>query len=262
MPPLLICIVSTGLLYYNENKKSVSVVTYLKVIKMYEKIVESLNSPLFTGIAKEELTSLLNCLNPKICSYKKNDYITIAGNNFDSVGILLEGEATVNKENAAGNRTMMTILKPGDMFGEMVAFSKRSIWPATVQAHEDCKVMFLAREKIIGECEKACPWHNMLIQNILGILSERALMLNRKVEYLTITGIREKISTFLLEQYKKTGKTTFMLPMNRKELAEFLNVSRPSLSREMCRMRDEGIIDFHMATVKILNLDELKESME
>jgi len=227
---------------------------------MYEKIVESLNSPLFTGIAREELISLLNCLNPKICSYKKNDYITIAGNKFDSVGVLLEGEATVNKENAAGNRTMMTILKPGDVFGEMAAFSKRSVWPATVQAQEACRVMFLAREKIVGECEKVCPWHNMLIQNMLRILSDKALMLNRKVEYMTIVGIREKISTFLLEQYKKAGKTTFMLPMNRKELAEFLNVSRPSLSREMCRMRDDGIIDFHMATVKILNLDRLKDN--
>ncbi|MCR4429747.1 MAG: Crp/Fnr family transcriptional regulator [Tepidanaerobacteraceae bacterium] len=227
---------------------------------MYEKIAESLNSPLFAGISGEERVSLLNCLNPKIASYKKNDYIIIAGDKFDSVGILLEGEATVVKENAAGNRTMMTLLKPGDIFGEIVAFSKQSVWPATVQAQEACMAMFLAREKIVGECKKVCPWHNMLIQNMLRILSDKALMLNRKVEYMTIVGIREKICTFLLEQYKKAGKTTFMLPMNRKEMAEFLNVSRPSLSREMCRMRDDGIIDFHMATVKILDPDGLKKN--
>jgi CRP-like cAMP-binding protein len=117
----------------------------------------------------------------------------------------------------------------------------------------------LKREKIIGECRNVCPWHRMLIQNMLRIISEKALILNRKVEYLTIGSIREKISKFLLEQFKVTGKTTFTLPMNRKELADFLNVSRPSLSREMSRMRDEGIIDFHMATVKIIDLEKLKK---
>jgi DNA-binding transcriptional regulator LsrR (DeoR family) len=84
-------------------------------------------------------------------------------------------------------------------------------------------------------------------------------MLNKQVEYLTIKSIRGKISTFLIEQYNTFGSLTFVLPMNRKEFAEFLNVSRPSLSREMSRMRDEGIIDFHMSAVKIIDLDRLKK---
>jgi CRP-like cAMP-binding protein len=97
---------------------------------------------------------------------------------------------------------------------------------------------------------------------MLGIISEKALMLNRKVEYLAIKSMRAKISTFLLEQYKKTGKTTFMIPLNRNELADFLNVSRPSMSREMCRMKEEGIIDFHRASIRIINPDALKKSVE
>jgi DNA-binding transcriptional regulator LsrR (DeoR family) len=60
-----------------------------------------------------------------------------------------------------------------------------------------------------------------------------------------------------LEQYKKTGRDTFMLPMNRNELADFLNVTRPSLSREMSRLREEGVIDFHMESIKILQVDVL-----
>lgn len=216
-------------------------------------------STLFRGINDEELSSLLHCLNPKILSYKKNDYIAITGDKFDSIGILLKGEASIIKENASGNLTIVTILKPGDMFGEVLVFSDQSFWHSTIQALKDCQVMFLKRDKIIGECRNVCSWHRMLIQNMLRIISEKALILNRKVEYLTIGSIREKISKFLLEQFKVTGKTTFTLPMNRKELADFLNVSRPSLSREMSRMRDEGIIDFHMATVKIIDLEKLKK---
>jgi CRP-like cAMP-binding protein len=89
------------------------------------------------------------------------------------------------------------------------------------------------------------------------IVSERAIALSRKVEYLSIKSIRGKISTYLLEQYKKAGKAIFMLPMNRNEMADFLNVSRPSLSREMCKMRDEGIIDFHRASILVKDVRAL-----
>lgn len=229
---------------------------------MFEEYVEELSkSILFSDIDKEDLISMLHCLQPKICSYNKNNYIIIAGEKCESVGIILEGKAIVYKDNAAGNRVIMTLLKPGDMFGEMVIFSSKFQWPATIQAQESCKVFFLARGKIVGECEKMCPWHRMLIQNMLKIISERALMLNKKVEYLSIKSMRGKISAYLLEQYKKTGNSTFTLPLKRNELAEFLNVSRPSMSREMCRMRDEGIIDFHLATVRIIDVEALKDML-
>ncbi|WP_036947259.1 Crp/Fnr family transcriptional regulator [Pseudobacteroides cellulosolvens] len=226
---------------------------------MMEKYLTSLKkAPLFNSIDENELLTMLKCINPKIVSYKKNDYIALAGEKFNSLGIIAEGEASISMENAAGNRIMMAILKAGDMFGEMLVFSKLSAWPANVQAQEPCTVFFLQREKIIGECEKMCSWHRTLIQNMLVIISERALMLNKKLEYLSIKSIRGKLSKFLLEESKKAGNTTFMLPMNRNELSDFLNVSRPSMSREMCLMRDEEIIDFHLSSIKILNVDALK----
>ncbi|WP_331917192.1 Crp/Fnr family transcriptional regulator [Pseudobacteroides sp.] len=229
------------------------------VIAIMEKYLNSLKkTPLFKGIDEDELITMLRCITPRVISYRKNDYIALAGEKFDSLGIIAEGEASISMENAAGNRVMMAILKSGDMFGEMLVFSKTSAWPANVQAQEPCTVFFLQREKIIGECEKLCSWHRILIQNMLVIISERALMLNKKLEYLSIKSIRGKLSKFFLEESKKTGSTTFMLSMKRNELADFLNVSRPSMSREMCLMRDEDIIDFHLSSIKIKNIEALK----
>lgn len=96
----------------------------------------------------------------------------------------------------------------------------------------------------------------------LGILLERALMLQTKVELLTIKSIRGKISAYLLRQYAKAGTSLLELPLNRNELADYLNVSRPSLSREMCKMRDEGISSFHLSTTKIINMDALADMIE
>ncbi|AET69128.1 cAMP-binding protein [Desulfosporosinus orientis DSM 765] len=226
---------------------------------MYKKyLTKVLGVSLFAGMNGDSIEAMLNCLKPKISCFKKNDYIVTGGDPYESVGILLTGSATVSKENTSGNRIVMTLLNPGDIFGEIVAFSRLMTWPATVQAQETCEVLFLPRGKIVGDCERMCPWHKILVQNFLRIISERAMLLNKKVEYLTIKSMRGKISTYLLEHYNRTGSRKIVLPLNRNELADFLNVSRPSMSREMGKMRDEGIIDFYLATIELLDLEALK----
>lgn len=217
---------------------------------------------LFQGIETDELGVMIQCLKPKMSSYKRNEIIATAGDKFNGIGFILSGEAVVAKENAAGNRVVLTMLKPGDMFGEMAAFSGNNVWPATVSVQSSCKVLFLPPDKILGECKKLCPCHRRLVINMLRILSNKALTLNRKVEYLAVKSMRGKIANFLLEQFNKTCKTTFMMPMNRNELADFLNVSRPSLSREMGRLRDEGIIEFHRSSVHIKNIEALQTMVE
>ncbi|OPX86193.1 MAG: cAMP-activated global transcriptional regulator CRP [Pelotomaculum sp. PtaB.Bin104] len=213
---------------------------------------------LFKGISQEDLFMVFGCLQPKINKYEKNDWVTVAGEKFNGLGIVLSGEVVVTKENAAGNRIIMAVNGPGEIFGEIAAFSRAGVWPVTVAARGACTVMFLQAGKIVGNCAQACMSHRQLITNMLEIVSDKALMLHRKVEYLAIKSMRGKISTFLLEHYKKTGKDTFVMPMKRNELADFLNVSRPSLSRELGRLRDEGVIEFYLDSVKIKQVDSLK----
>lgn len=218
-----------------------------------------MHSPLFNGISTEALNSVLGCLQPKISTYAKNVFLAVEGENFNGLGILLSGKATVIKENAAGRRIVMTMMTAGDMFGEMIVFSTRGFWPMSVIAQTECQVIFLSSVKIMGTCTKVCANHKQLITNMLTIISEKALMLNRKVDYLAIKGMREKISTYLLEQYKQTEKKTFTMTLNRNDLADFFNVSRTALSREMGRMRDEGLIEFYRSSVKIIDLEALKK---
>lgn len=220
------------------------------------------NCMLFEKMSTEELTMLLNCLKPRIRRLSKNDIANAAGDPFEGIGVVLSGQAAVIKESAAGNRNILTMLKPGDLFGEMAAFSGSGKWPATVVAQTACSIMYLPPDKILGQCEKSCISHRQLIMNMLGILSKKALMLSRKLEFLSIKSMRGRIANFLLEQYIKSGQTTFLLPMNRNELADFLNVSRPSLSREMCKMRDDGLLDFHRSAVQLKDIEAMKKEAE
>ncbi len=220
------------------------------------------NCMLFENMPEEDLASLLGCLKPRIRKIARNDIANSEGDPFDGIGIVLSGQAAVVKENSSGSRTILTLLRPGDLFGEMAAFSGNGRWPATIVAQSACSIMYIPPDKILGQCENACTGHRRLIMNMLGILSRRAMTLSRKLEYLSIKSMRGRIARFLVEQYKKSGQTTFMLAMNRNELADFLNVSRPSLSRELCRMRDDGLLDFHRSSLQLKDLDALISEAE
>ncbi len=217
---------------------------------------------LFREMNGEELSALLTCLDFRVRSFGRNDVINMAGDPFEGIGVVVDGQVAVVKENVAGERLVFDILGRGELFGEMAAFTGARKWPATIIAHTDCTVMYVPADKLVGQCSRSCIAHTKLIMNMLGILSRKALTLNRQLEYLSIKSIRGRIASFLLEQYKKNGKTTFMLSMNRNELADFLNVARPSLSREMCRMRDEGMIDFHRSSVRIRDMEALKAAAQ
>lgn len=230
---------------------------------MYDKWLPQLaECRLFENMSPDELNSMLKCLAPMICSYAKNENIASAGEKLKGVGVVLSGRAVVNKESASGDRVIMSMLEPGDMFGEIAAFSGNDTWPATVAAQSDCTVMILPPDKIVSGCRNSCASHRQLAMNMLKIVSDKATMLNRKLDYLAIKSIRGKISAFLIEQSKKSGSPIFMMPLKRSELADFLNVSRPSLSREMCRMRDEGLIEFHRESVRIRDMDALKQMVD
>ncbi|HEY8345263.1 MAG TPA: Crp/Fnr family transcriptional regulator [Bacillota bacterium] len=215
---------------------------------------------LFQGVATPDLLAMLGCLEPKLNTYRRNDFIAVSGEEFESLGIILQGEAAVIKENATGDRIVIDILEPGALCGAEVVFTKEPVWPNSVVAQKASEVLFISRQKILGQCYKVCLHHRLIIENMLRIVSEKAMLLNKKVEYLTIKSMRGKIAAFLLDYYRKTGQAIFTLPLNRNAMAEFLNVSRPSMSREMGRMKEEGIIDYHLSTIRIKDLDALKKT--
>lgn len=217
---------------------------------------------LFSNLHPDELSLVLECLKPKLKHYEKDELIALSGESFTGLAIVLSGEIVISKENSAGNRVILAVLEPGEIFGEMAAFSGSNVWPATVVSRTGSLVMYLSIENLMGLCEAACLSHRQITLNILRIISHKAIMLNRKVEYLSIKSLRGKISAYLLEQCKMKGNPTFNIPMKRNELADFLNVSRPSLSREMCRLRDEGIIDFHRESIKIRDTETLKRLVD
>ena len=125
--------------------------------------------------------------------------MALYGTPFQGIGIVASGSVSLTKETYYGNRIIMDILICGAIFGEMVAFSDNKVWPVTVIAQEDSSLLFLPPDKILGTCSNVCASHSTLIMNMLKILSNRALMLNKKIEYLSAKSIRSRVSKYLLD---------------------------------------------------------------
>lgn len=215
--------------------------------------------PLFEGLAPASVDALLACARPRTLSARRSGTLCVGGEPQDGVGVLLEGAAQVVRNSPSGARSVLGVLAPGDLFGEMSAFSGGAEWPATVEATSDAQAILLPARFVVEPCAQPClAQHREMTANFLRIVSEKALGLNRKVEYLLLRGMREKLAAYLLEAQRRAGRATFDLPMNRDALADYLHVSRPSMSRELGRMRDEGLIAFHRSSVRILDAARLR----
>lgn len=219
-------------------------------------------SPLFAGMTPYEIQQVLDCMSPGVSFFETSEIIALGGTRLSGVGVLLAGEGVITKDDAAGNRAVMAVVQAGEVFGEVAALSGQLVWPATVIAQAQSAAMFIPPDKFTGLCTRSCPGHRLLAANMIKIVSQKALMLSRRLEYLSMKTLRGKIAAFLLEQATQTGTLTFLSPMNRDEMASFLNVSRPALSREMAWMRDDGLIEFHRSAVKIKDPEALKRSLE
>lgn len=226
---------------------------------MVKKHIDSLlESPLFLSFDKMTLRGMTSCLQMYSKEFKKGAYIINRGQTYRYIGIIVAGKAAIVKDNALGQRMIIELLTVGSVFGEMSAFSKQNIWHYSVQSQSDCTVVFIPKDRIIGECAKLCPCHRVLVENFLTIISERGIFLDKKIEYLSIKSVVGKISAYLYDQYKLNNSYYFDIPLNRGKLAEYLNVSRPTLSRELARLRDENVLDFYLNTFKLKDITKLK----
>jgi len=219
------------------------------------------SSVLFRNIENKALGVMLDCLNPRMKKYRQREIIVSHGETFTGIGIIAGGRIALTREQYSGNRIIMGFLNSGNIFGEMIAFSDSNTWPLTVIAQEDSTILYLPPDRITTTCSNVCASHTTLILNMLGILSNRALMLNRKIEHLSARSIRGKISSYLLDTLRENRENIVVIPMKRHELADYLNIPRPSLSRELGLMRNEGIISFEGSAITVNDVRKLEESM-
>lgn len=205
---------------------------------------------LFENVQNNEVLELLKCIGIKTKVFRKNAFILKAGSKIDYLAVILGGNAVMSKTDSFGKQTVIEKLKMNDIFGHNIVCCGLDKSPVDVVAENECEVLFLPFEKVVTPCEKLCPYHLQLIKNVMKMISKRNSLLNDKIDIIGQKTTRDKIMA-LLETYHN-GQRVFSIPYTREEMAKFLCVDRSAMSRELCRMRDEGILKFSKNHFEIL----------
>lgn len=206
--------------------------------------IDEIESPLFDGINPENRKAVLGCIGYHIGTFHKGDIVVFEEENIQHIGIPLSGAVDMIKEDFWGNKTMLVRMHRGNLFGETFACSKDNQSMVTFMVSEDAKILFMPFNRVIHSCTMACAFHHQLIENMVHIIANKNRELMRKVEVVSKRTIREKILTYLSIQAQLHGSPYFEIPLGRMELAEYLCVDRSALTRELAKMKNDGLIDY------------------
>jgi CRP/FNR family transcriptional regulator, dissimilatory nitrate respiration regulator len=210
------------------------------------------NVSLFNSIQKTEINDILNCLDSSTKSYTKNQIIIREGMEISNLGIVIDGSVQVIREDIMGNRMIVASLSTGEIFGETFACAGIEASPVSVIADEPSIILWISIRRIVTPCSTSCGFHSQLIMNLLKILAKKNLYLNNKMELLSKRSIREKIVSYLVEQANQHKTSVFDIPLNRNEMADYLCIDRSAMSRELSKLKDEGVLDYHKNSFRFL----------
>jgi len=216
------------------------------------KIEKELRTPLFEGIAEENLGAMLGCLSYHLSRYKKGDPIALEQEHLRHIGIILSGAVDMVKEDLWGNKTMLVRMRKDELFGETFACGEDNQSMVTFVVSENAKILFMPFDRVMHSCTMACMFHHQLIENMVHIIANKNRDLMRKVEVISKKTLREKILTYLSIQAQQQDSRYFEIPLGRVELAEYLCADRSALTRELAKMKAERLIDYDKNCFRIL----------
>ena len=211
-------------------------------MKKYIEILK--RTQLFSGVSDTEISAMLNCLQAKLLTFQKGDYVFREGERIDNITVLVKGKLLVQHDDFWGNRNIVNVIRAGEMFGEAYVAPESGSLLNDVIAEEDSAVIFFDVRRILTVCSTACRFHSMVIQNLFFAISEKNRKLVQKIGHMSKRSTRAKLLSYLSEEAKRQNSSHFTIPFTRQQLADFLCVDRSAMSNELCKMRDEGLLQF------------------
>ena len=207
---------------------------YLKVLK---------KCPLFFDATDEEILKMLGCLGARVVEFDKKYTVIAEGGAAKYIGVVLTGSVQVVRVDYYGNRSILTELGEGELFGEAFACAEVDALPISVIANEACEVMLIDCSHILNNCQTRCLFHQQMIYNLMRDLAKKTITFHQKLEIVSQRTTRDKLLTYLTMYAKRVGKNSFKIPFDRQELADYLEVDRSGLSVEISKLKKEGILE-------------------
>lgn len=216
--------------------------------------MEKIQSILFQGVNDEDWAQLEKLSGIRITSYEKNERIFHMGDLIHEIGLLLSGCIHIENHDLWGNKSILSQIDPGEIFAETYALCQEPMM-VDVTAVENCQVLFLDIQLLQNPSYRSASWHGKLLSNLLQVSMQKNLLLSNRIFCTSPKTIRSRLLTYFSRLSVKCGSSTIQIPFNRQQLADYLNLDRSALSKELGKMQQDGLIEYHKNTV-VLKHDE------
>ena len=200
------------------------------------------NCVLFRDLPDEEINLALSELQAREKQYKEDAVVLAAGNTTEWMGLVLEGSVTIESNDVWGNRTILSHVGEGEFFAETYAWLSDVVVLVDVVANENCRILFLKVKNLQTLSSVNHAWAAKLTSNLLTISTSKNLALTGRSFHTAPKSARGRIMSYLNTVSLQKRSREFDIPFDRQQLADYLNLERTAMSKELGRMRDEGLI--------------------
>ena len=212
---------------------------------------------LFQGCLAEDISGMADRLGFLTACYKKGAVIYEEGTTTHNIGMVLSGSVQIGHNDIWGNNSILSIAKAGDVFAEAYACIPKEPLMIQAEANEPCEILFINVPKLFAPC-RDCAMQNQVIQNLVAISAQKSLQLSRRCLHTSPKTIRGRLLSYFSQLVSQQGSAKIVSPFNRQQLADYLNLDRSALSKELGKMKQEGFIEYHKNTFVIKKLIVIK----
>ena len=202
------------------------------------------NTVIFNGMTDGEIEAALKGLKASEKKYEKGEAIFLAGDTTSRMGLVLSGSVTIESNDVWGNRMILSHVEEGGFFAETYGLLGDEIMLVDVIANEDSEILFLTVKNLTSKVSDEGTWVIKAVSNLLSISAQKNLRLSGRSFHTSPKTIRDRVMSYLNSLYIKQKSREIVIPFDRQQLADYLNVERTALSKELGKMRDDGLISF------------------
>nr|WP_314464165.1 Crp/Fnr family transcriptional regulator [uncultured Clostridium sp.] len=214
-------------------------------IEMYSNLLLRLD--LFKDFKEEQFIQLFKNARYAINSYKKGQVIHLQNEVCSAMDIVLEGEVSVQKIDSSGNILKITVFSGADILGANLLFTSKHAYPMTIVSESRSVILHIYKELILELCHS----NDRFMSGLMTEIADKSLMLTEKIDAISMKTIRQRIVEYLEYQYYLQKSYVIRLNITKKELAERLGIQRSSLSRELQKMRTDGLLEYDSRTITV-----------
>lgn len=199
----------------------------------------------FNTLNAATIATLFNSADTHLRSYDKPEIMHLQNEQCFYLDVILDGRFLVQKIDEEGNVLRIADFGNGSLLGAHLLFSETNVYPWTITADRTSHVLHIGKNALLTLCQN----NTAFLSALMSVISDKVLVLANTIDAISLKSIREKLIDYIRYEYHLQKQNPIKLTLSKKDLAEKLGVQRTSLSRELNKMRQDGLLKFDAKSI-------------